>query len=154
MIMSGSIVFAFIHHLAFVLIFACLFYEHLALNDCIETDIMQKLVRIDLIYGISAAVILIVGILRVMYFEKGPDYYLHNWAFHIKITLFALIGLLSIYPTMMFLGWRKQLQKSLQPVADSARVRLAIMCIRAELLLFVLMLPPAALMARGYGTFG
>lgn len=150
--MSGSVVFAFIHHLSFVLIFACLFYEHLALNDRLDTGVMQKLVKIDLIYGISAAVILIVGVSRVIWFEKGPDYYLHNWAFHIKITLFALIGLFSIHPTTMFLAWRKQLQRNQQPALDHRRIRLAIMFIRAELLLFVLMLPPAALMAKGFGS--
>ena len=57
----------------------------------------------DLVYGISAAIVLIVGLLRVFNFEKGAPFYAQNLFFWIKMAGFALVALLSIYPTIRFL---------------------------------------------------
>ncbi|MBN1378037.1 MAG: DUF2214 family protein [Gammaproteobacteria bacterium] len=148
----SSIIFAFIHHLAILLMFACLFYEHLAIRPIINVETAKRLIRIDHIYGICAATVLAAGLLRVFMFEKGAAYYLHNWAFYLKMGLFVAVALTSIYPTVVFLGWREHTKKEnvLQlPVEQSARIA---MLIRAELLLVSLMLPPAVLMAKGYGS--
>lgn len=147
----NTVIAAFIHHLAFILMFACLFYEHMALKPQIDSAGIRQLIKIDAIYGLCAVVILVAGLLRVFYLEKGPEYYLHNWMFLTKIGLFIAIGLLSIYPTMLFLGWRKTLQQGSPLTPDPTKVKQAIMMIRAELLLFTLILPPAVLMAKGYG---
>ena len=149
----GTIIFAFIHHLAILLMFACLFYEHLAIQPIVSLETAKRLIRIDLIYGICAATVLVAGLLRVFMFEKGAEYYLHNWAFYLKMGLFVTVALISIYPTVVFLGWREHIKKEnvLQlPVAQSTKIS---MLIRAELLLVTLMVPPAVLMAKGYGSF-
>lgn len=149
----SSVVFAFIHHLALIILFACLFSEHLLLKPDINTNAMRTVIRIDMIYGISAIALVIAGILRVVYFEKGYQFYLNNWAFYIKIGLFILVGLLSILPTISFLQWRKQLQTGQTPIIEDRKFRLLIHIIRAELLLVVLILPLAVLMAKGFGYF-
>ena len=69
------------------------------------------------------------------------------------ITLFILVGLLSIYPTMKFASWRKALAANEVPVLDPAAQRKIKMVIHTELTLVVLILFCAALMARGIGTF-
>ena len=38
--------------------------------------------RVDLIYGTAAGLVLFIGLLRVFYFEKGSYYYFHNVYFH------------------------------------------------------------------------
>lgn len=148
----GTVIFAFIHHLAILLLFACLFYEHLAIKPEISLATAKRLVRIDLIYGLCAATVLTAGFLRVFFFEKGADYYLNNWAFYIKLGLFLAVGLISIYPTVVFLGWREDLKKGNTPELHPDKVNRLSMLIRAELLLITLMLPPAVLMAKGYGV--
>lgn len=150
----AAVVFAFIHHLAILLLFACLFYEHLAVKPDINGEIMRRLIRIDLIFGVCAAVVLFAGLMRVFYFEKGASYYLYNWVFYIKIGLFLLVALLSIYPTLVFLKWRDQIKKGGEPQLSPEQARRISMLIRAELLLVSLMLPPAVIMAKGYGHIG
>jgi uncharacterized membrane protein len=56
-----------------------------------------RLLRIcDRSYGRFAALILVVGFLRVCLFEKGSSYYFSNPFFHAKLGLFIGVGLLSI----------------------------------------------------------
>jgi putative membrane protein len=90
--------------------------------------------------------------MRVFLFEKGAVYYLHNWAFYLKMGLFLSIALMSIYPTVVFLGWRDQIKQDASPQLSSEQAAKISMFIRAELFLVALMLPPAVLMAKGYGV--
>src|SRR3546814_15852235 len=53
---------------------------------------------------------LVVGFLRVFHGVMGEDFYLHNPWFHAKVGAFALVGLVSICPTVRFLRWRKALK--------------------------------------------
>ncbi len=70
----------------------------------------RQLQLADLAFGASAGTILVVGFLRVFYFEKGSSYYFHSVPFIAKLTLFVIVSLLSIYPTVEFLSWRKHVK--------------------------------------------
>ena len=63
-----------------------------------------------MILGIAAGVLLVVGLVRVVWLEKGAAYYFANHAFLTKLTLFIVVGLLSIVPTLEFLSWRGAVQ--------------------------------------------
>ena len=65
----------------------------------------------DMVLGISAGLLLIVGVARVFLFEKGSDYYFHSYAFIAKLSVFILIGLLSVFPTVEFLSWNAALRE-------------------------------------------
>ena len=111
----------------------------------------RRLQRVDVIFGVSAVVLLVVGLMRVMWFEKGPDYYWHDLYFSIKFTAFLAAALISIYPTMVMLSWTKVLKAAQVPeVSDTQRKRVR-MCLMLELTAIVVILPCAALMARGFG---
>jgi len=58
----------------------------------------RRLQVTDLVLGIAAGALLVVGLLRVFFFEKGAEYYFHSHAFLAKFSLFIVIGLLSIIP--------------------------------------------------------
>ena len=58
----------------------------------------------DAVYGVAATVLLVVGLLRVFYTEKGAAYYFASFTFLAKLALFVVVGILSIYPTIKFLG--------------------------------------------------
>jgi putative membrane protein len=113
--------------------------------------IARKLQRADISYGISAGVVLAVGLLRVFYFEKGPSYYFHSAPFIGKLSLFIFIGLLSIYPTLQFLSWRKALKAGRLPLLEQRTLRIMRAVIHLELAAVVFILLFAALMARGIG---
>jgi putative membrane protein len=85
----------------------------------------------------------------VFLFEKGADYYLHSSAFIAKFSIFIVIGLLSIIPTIEFLSWRGALEASQVPTISAKKLRLITAVIHGELLSIVLILLCAAIMARG-----
>jgi putative membrane protein len=146
-----SAVFAFIHHaLAFVL-FAALMVELVLLRFPLTLPTARSILRMDMIYGICAGLLLIVGFGRVFHTEKGSAYYFASGPFMAKITLFILVGLISIYPTVKFMSWRKALAAGNVPVLDPAQQRSIKVAIHLELTLVVLIMLCAALMARGIG---
>jgi putative membrane protein len=64
------------------------------------------------------------------------------------------VGLLSIYPTVTFLAWRKDLREDRLPVLDAVTLRRLKIVIHTEMTGVLLIILCAALMARGVGVFG
>ena len=141
-----SAFFAFLHHVAAFTLVAALVVEFVLIRGQLDATTARKLARADMVFGISSGVLLVVGLLRVFYFEKGAGYYFHSAAFIAKLVLFVALGLLSIYPTVKFLAWRKSI--------DAAAVPAMRRIIHLELAGVVLILLFAALMADGIGFFG
>lgn len=145
---------AFLHHLCFVAIMLLLSFEMLLLKQPLTLASAKKMMRYDAIYGAAAGLVLIIGALRVMYFEKGAVYYMHSAPFIAKMVLFLIVGLISIYPTMTFLKWNKSLKQDVVPVLDDAQSRKLRIIIHVELTLLALMILCATMMAKGVGYLG
>jgi putative membrane protein len=144
--------FAFLHHLAAFTLFAALAVELVLIRSTLTVETARKIVRADMIFGIAAGVVLLVGLGRVFHFEKGAAYYFHNWAFHTKLTLFVLVGLISIIPTREFLRWRPALKAGQVPEVAPEKLKRVRSIIHYELLGVVLIMLMAALMAKGIGV--
>lgn len=145
-----SALFAFVHHVAAFALVAALVVEFVLMRDELTAKTARRLRLADMVLGISAGGVLVVGLLRVFYFEKGAAFYFHSVTFIAKLALFVLIALLSIYPTVKFLSW----QKGEAPSVDQGTVRTIRTLIHLELIGIVLLLLFAALMARGVGYLG
>jgi putative membrane protein len=143
--------FAFLHHLAAFTLFAALVVEFMLLRSTLTVLNARTILRTDMIFGIAAGVLLLVGLVRVFHLEKGAAYYFHNWAFHTKLTLFVIVGLLSIIPTREFLRWRPALKAGQVPKVAPERLKLVKTIIHIEMAAVVLILLMAALMAKGIG---
>ena len=146
--------FAFLHHVAAFALVTALTVEFVLIRGTLTVESARKVLRFDAVYGMSASALLIVGLARVFYFEKGAAYYFHSTAFIAKLVLFAAVGLLSAYPTIEFLSWRKALRQGQLPVTDPRKLRVIRSIMHWELAGVVLILLCAALMARGIGYFG
>lgn len=66
--------------------------------------------RLDVIYNVTALVLLLTGLARVVWGIKGMSWYVSQPLFHVKVTLFVVMVLLSIWPTLSFRRWRSQLR--------------------------------------------
>lgn len=152
--MTSSALFAFLHHAAAFLLVAVVTVELVLVRAEITAASARTILRMDSVYGLCAAVLLIVGFIRVFYTEKGATYYFHSGTFLAKLVLFIIVGLLSIVPTVQFLGWRKALKAGQAPALDDASRRRIRMIIHTELTLLFLIMLCAALMARGIGFIG
>jgi putative membrane protein len=146
--------FAFLHHVAAFALVAALAVELVLIKGALSVETARKLQLADLAVGISAAAVLLVGLLRVFYFEKGASYYFHSVPFLAKLSLFVIVALLSIYPTVEFLSWSKAVKEGRAPMVSDRKLRMIRSLIHWELAGIVLLILCAALMARGVGYMG
>jgi len=143
-----DLVLAILHHFFAFALFAVLFAELVGVRCGMDTTAVMRIQVIDAWYGVLAALIVIVGFSRAIFAAKGWGYYEHNAFFWAKIGTFAVIGLLSIAPTVAFLRWRRATTTPTD--AAVAKVR---PCLWIQVALFPLLPAFAAAMARGYGEF-
>lgn len=152
--MLASALAAFAHHLAAFAIAAALVVELVSLRGELTVASARRLLNADRIYGIAAVAIILIGVARVVWFEKSPGYYLHSVPFIAKMVLFAVIGLLSIRPTLTFLSWRGALADNRIPTLDTTAQRKLRSIVHLELVLLAVLILCAALMAKGVGFLG
>jgi putative membrane protein len=126
-------------------------YEFVAFRKNMSIDEMRGIQRLDLVYGISASLLLIVGLLRVFFYEKGISFYMQSPFFWVKMVTFAIVGLLSIGPTMRFIRWNKLLKEGQLPVMSDADFDRTRHILWLELAGLAVILLSAAFMARGIG---
>jgi putative membrane protein len=141
--------FAFLHHLCAFTLVAAVAIEFALIRSELTLSTARRLQVTDIVLGISAGALLVIGLLRVFFFEKGAAYYWHSHAFLTKFALFIIIGLLSIVPTLEFLSWRDAIAAGQAPVMDAAKRKRVTMIIHIELAAIVVILLCAAIMARG-----
>jgi putative membrane protein len=109
---------------------------------------VARLARLDAGYGLTAALVVAVGVARVIWGAKGWVAYQDNPAFWAKMAAFGVIGLISILPTLTFLRWSRAAKADphFQPLP---RERMgATLWVRIEVGLLILLAVLAATMAR------
>ncbi|MBK6005409.1 DUF2214 family protein [Ramlibacter ginsenosidimutans] len=121
--------------------------------EWMNATVVERLVKVDRIYGISAAAVLVTGLLRIFLGVKGSGWYVHNWLLHLKIAAFVVVALISIAPTLRFLRWRKALRADGSlPTADEVRRARKLVMLQAHI---IPLIPLAAVfLARGFGAKG
>lgn len=142
---------ASLHFIAAFGIAATLFFEWFTFSRTPTLAEAKRIVMADRWYGLFAMALLVVGFVRALHFEKGWSYYAHSPFFHLKLTLFVLVGLLSIYPTVRFIRWGSAIKAGQAPtVSDTDYTRISRL-LSAQMLLLVGILLSASLMANGAG---
>ena len=152
--MLASALVAFAHFSAFFALTAALVLQLALISESINVATARRIQRADRTYAIAAILVLIFGILRVVYFEKGVDYYLGNTFFLLKIGLFVAVGLLSIYPTIYFQRWNADLNQDIAPEISVQSVQKIRKIMHTELVGILGILLCASLMAKGFGFGG
>ena len=147
--MYTSALMAFLHHLAAFTVVGALAVEVALFKLPLTVVQARRVQRADQIFGAAATVLLVVGLLRVAYFEKGAGYYFANAFFLTKLTLFILAALISIYPTVLFISWNKALKQGEVPAITPQAATRARMCMMLELTAILGILFCAPFMARG-----
>jgi putative membrane protein len=149
--MLAHVIVAYLHFLGIMTLMATLVAEHVTLQPDMTRVHLQRLAMIDMFYGIAAGLVFLTGLLRFAYFGKGMYFYLGNPVFYVKVSLFLLVGLISIYPTMRFLAWRNMLKQGALPALELSTITRLRTVIRFELGLLLVIPLLAVLMARGIG---
>lgn len=116
----------------------------------LNAAVVERLAKIDAIYGLAAVSVLLTGIARTWWGIKGTAWYWTNPLLHLKLALFLAIALLSIKPTLLFLRWRRELRAT-GKLPDEAQVRLARRLVMVQAHIVPLIPLAAVFMARGFG---
>jgi putative membrane protein len=143
------VIVAWLHYVAVMSMGASLMGERLFLKAELVVAEVRALQRLDIIYGVSATLVLVTGVAR-MYLEKGVSYYLQSGPFHALLGAFVLAALLSIYPTVVFLRWRPDTRAGRGQTIAPSRLVMLQMIWRLELALVLIALLLATWMAHGH----
>lgn len=150
--MLAAALIAFGHFLAFFALSAALVLELALLTESPGVERARRIQRADLVLGIAAVLLLVFGFLRVFYFEKGSAYYFGNTFFQIKLALYVIAGIISLYPSAVFRRWSSELKQGIAPEVTGAMLKLLRQIIHWELVLIAGILICASLMAKGFGS--
>ena len=139
---------SYFHILAILLMFSSLVVELTVLKKEMTRKEAVTLVKADLFFGIFAGLTVVFGLLRMFYLGKGVDYYLMNPLFIIKLSVFILVGLLSVYPTVTFLKIRKSIEKKIL-INRYEKIKFIVVI---EIIMLLILPLLAVLVANGFGV--
>ena len=149
--MTTEAVLSYAHILAILTMTVFLASEAaLCRTEWLNAAVVERLAKIDMVYGASAIAVLLTGAARVIWGAKGMGWYLTNPLLHIKFTLFIVMGLLSIGPTLAYLRWRRALRAD-GTLPDALQVRNTRRLVMVQAHILPLVPLAAVFMARGFG---
>ena len=138
-------------HLVAILTFVVFLSSQAALCriEWMNAAVVERLVRLDVIYAVAGVVMIGTGVARVLWGVKGASWYLSQPLFHLKITLVVAMVLWTLRPSFAFRRWRQQLRATggLPGADEVAKVRRQVM-IQSHVLPVVAVI--AVFWARGW----
>lgn len=141
------VLFNFGHFLGLAAFTAALAVELALFSRRVDGRTARRLAVADLVYGLAAALVIATGLLKVFAGDKPAVYYGHNALFHVKMTVFLLVFLMSIYPTMQFIRNRRAADTDIVEYPGAVGTLL-----KVELAATALLPLLAVLMSRGFGV--
>jgi putative membrane protein len=139
-----QIAFSTLHFALAFIVIGALAAELALLQPGLTKPTLRRLGRIDAVYGLSFGVLVAVGLIRAIWFEKGWSYYASSPGFWAKMALLAVITLLSLPPTFRYIRWNRAAE-----LPDTATILSTRRLLWAEAGLLALIPVFAGLMARG-----
>ncbi|MEO1052295.1 MAG: DUF2214 family protein [Bacteroidota bacterium] len=147
--MQEIIILRYLHFIAIFGVVSAIVSEHLLVKDVMTRKEIKRVLIIDRIYGVSAIIVLAAGFALWFWVGKPAEFYSKNGLFHTKVTLFVVVGILSIYPSIFFAKNRKG-----NPEEEVELPKKIKMMLRLELLLVFIIPLLATMMAQGVGYSG
>ncbi|MGK6309838.1 DUF2214 family protein [Variovorax sp. DT-64] len=152
--MTLEAILAYVHFLAILTMVVFIASEAaLCRVEWLNAAAVERIARVDMVYGIAAIAVLLTGLARTWWGIKGTAWYWTNPLLHVKLGLFIIIGVLSIFPTLTYFRWRKAVRASgtLPDAAEIKKTRKLVM-IQAHVIALVPLV--AVFLARGFGARG
>lgn len=117
--------------------------------EWMSAAVVERLVRLDVIYQITMVTLLASGLARIFWGIKGPAWYWSQPMLHAKLTLVLVMLLLSIAPTLAFRRWRRALRANGSlPAAVEVRKTRRLIMVQSHILPVVAVM--AVFWARGW----
>ncbi|MDO4232369.1 MAG: DUF2214 family protein [Lautropia sp.] len=145
---------AFFHFSAILMVVVFLSSEGaLCRAEWLNEAVLKRLKRVDLIYLVSLALVLLTGLARIKWGAKGSEWYWSQPLMHLKLTLFAVSVVLAIPVSRAIRRWYRIWERTGQlPVSGEIRKTRTLIMISAHIIMLV---PLAAVfLARGMFAVG
>ena len=94
---------AYGHYLSFMVCTACLTAERLTIKPAMNMAEEKVMAVADSAYGLAGLLLVYTGYLRVTQYGKGWEFYQHEPIFWVKLTLLAVAGAASFFPTTIII---------------------------------------------------
>jgi putative membrane protein len=146
-----DVLLAFVHHLAAFGAIAAQAVETTALRSGLDAARIERLVKVDRLYVVSLALVVVAGFARVLAGPKGAAFYTGNAVFWAKLALVAAIAALAWPPARRFRAWRDAARADGAFVPADAEVAATRRHVVRAAHVVVGVLLTATLMARGIG---
>jgi putative membrane protein len=145
-----DLILTILHHILVFGLAAILATEIAVVRPGIAGPQITRIGSIDSLFGIFAGLVIVVGFARVFFGAKGSEFFLTNGWFWAKMVAFVIVGILSIQPTIRFVGWRARLKADPAFIPAEAEIQNVRRFMRLEAIVFVLIPIFAAIMVRTY----
>ncbi len=142
---------AYLHFTAVFLLFSFMVVETMMMRGTLDAASVRVLGRVDIWFFGSAIAALVTGFLRLVWGAKGPDFYLASWPIYVKVALFLAVGIISVWPTLRFIQWRRMFERDPAWKVPDGERRLVRRLIMVEVHLAALIPLVAVVMSRGLG---
>jgi putative membrane protein len=142
---------AYLHFATIFALFGFLTAQAVLLRQPLDERTIRLVGRLDLWYFGAAMAVLVTGFLRLALGAKGADFYLSSWPIYVKVGLYLVVAVISVYPTLAFVRWRRALDHDPAWRPDAAEHRRYRKLVMAEIHVAALIPIFAVIMARGLG---
>lgn len=100
-----------LHHLSIMTFFGALVTENLLLQKAMTPPEIRRLASVDSLGGAAFICAVLTGAVKLLKLGAGTEAYLRSWQFHTKMALVLGVFLVSIYPTIVLLKYRKAIKE-------------------------------------------
>jgi len=150
--MTLEAILAYIHILAILTMVVFISSEAaICRSEWMNARVVERLVRVDLLYGIAAVLVLLSGLARTYWGFKGGGWYWTNWLLHLKLGMFVVVALMSIKPTLMYRRWRRELAAT-GALPSDAQITDARKWVMIQAHIIAIIPIAAVFLARGFGA--
>ncbi|MEM7602866.1 MAG: DUF2214 family protein, partial [Verrucomicrobiota bacterium] len=96
--MIADVLIRYLHFISLILLMAGVLGQHLLLRRSMTRSEIANVQRLDILYAVMVVVVLVTGFAQWFWVGKPADFYSSNPVFHLKVTLFLVVGIVSAYP--------------------------------------------------------
>lgn len=141
-----EIVAASAHYLAILALTGVLVAELILLGFQPEASVVRRLAKVDIVYGILAGFVILTGIGRILTSPEGHTFFEQSPVFWAKMGVFAVVGILSVFPSLKYARWAKAL-KTAETLPETAAFKGARRLVLVQLHLLMIIPVLAVLLA-------
>lgn len=146
--MNELILTRYIHFISIMIVFAMVAAELVLVQKTVSRSVVKKLFVVDGIYGAFSLILVGAGLYMWLGgIGKPVEFYNQNVLLHLKVGLFLMVGILSLWPTRYYFKHRKG------DSSDQLEIPKFIKSIiLVELIILIIVPVLAVFLARGYGV--